>query len=639
MLQKLRDIANLKIVQLALALFLAVPFALFGVDYYFRSDVGSDSVANVGRQRIGQRDFEEALRRQAELYRQQFHGQFDASIMDNPQIRLAVLDRLVNDRLVSIGADRAGVAISDRLLAQRIAGEPVFQVDGKFSQQRYDDVARSMNLSPIGLDERLRQDYRDQQFRSSITDTAIVPRSTIEAFIKLSEQTRDVSVVNLSPEAYTAKVKVTPEQVKAYYDAHHPEFTTPEEAKVEYVELSLDTLAAQTTVSPDEVKQAYDEQLKQGKWGQPEQRRVSHILVALKPNATDAEKKAALEKAQKIAAEVRRNPSSFAQVAKKESQDPGSAANGGDLGFFGRGAMVKSFEDAAFAAKKGEIVGPVQSDFGYHIIRVDEIRPSKVKSLAEATPEIEATLKKQKATTKFADAAEQFSNIVYEQPNSLKPASDALKLPLQQSNGWVQKGGAANPPLLANPKLQAELFSDNSIKAKRNTSAIEVAPSDYVAAHVVDYKPATLQPLDSVKAGIEQRLARDEALKLAAADGEAKLKELKAGKDPGLKWPAPLAVNRQKPGGLPPQVIEGVFHIDPRKVPAYVGVSTPQGYSLVRVSKVNEPTKIDEAQRTALANRLRETVGVEELDATLGSLRERVGVTYRKQAIEKQPQS
>ena len=637
MLQKLREIATHKVVQLLLALFLVVPFALFGVDYYFKSP-GADSVATVGRQRIGQRDFDEALRKQADVYRQQFQGHFDPSLMDNPQVRAAVLERLVNERLLSIGASRAGVAISDRQLADRIAAEPAFQVDGKFSQQRYDEIARSMNLSPVGLDERLRQDFREQQFRGSITDTAFVPRSTVEAFIRLSEQTRDVSVVNLSPDAYLAQVKVAPEQVQAYYDAHHAEFTTPEEAKVEYLELSLDTLAAQAQVTPEQVKQFYDEQLKLGKWGQPEQRRVSHILIAVKPNATEAEKKAAEAKAQQIAAQVRKNPASFAEVAKKESQDPGSAAQGGDLGFFARGAMVKPFEDAAFAAKKGEIVGPVLSDFGYHIIRVDDIRPAQVKSLAEATPEIEATLKKQVASRRFADAAETFSNVVYEQPDSLKPAAEKLNLPVQQSNGWVQKGGAAMPPVLANPKLQAEIFSDNSIKAKRNTSAIEVVPSDYVAARVVDHRPATLRPLTEVKADIEHRLAREQALKLAAADGEAKLKELRAGKDAGLKWPAPLAVNRQKPGGLAPQVIEGVFRVDPRKVPAYVGVATPQAYSLVKVSKVNEPQKIDEAQRTALAGRLRDTLGEEELQAALGSVREQVGVSFRKDAIEKKQQ-
>jgi peptidyl-prolyl cis-trans isomerase D len=381
----------------------------------------------------------------------------------------------------------------------------------------------------------------------------------------------------------------------------------------------------------------YERDLQGGKYGQPEERRASHILVPLPENANDAAKKAAEAKARDIAARVKKNPASFAEVAKKESQDPGSAAQGGDLGFFRRGAMVKPFEDAVFAAKPNEIVGPVQSNFGYHVIRLTEVHPAKVKSLQEATPEIEANLKKGAAQRRLAEATENFSNLVYEQPNSLKPVSDALKLPVQQS-AWIEKGGAAMPPVLANPKLQAEIFSDDAVKNKRNTSAIEVAPGDYVSARIVEYKPSELKPFDTVKADIEKRLAREEATRLAKADGEAKLKALQEGKDAGVKFPAPLSVNRQKPGGLFPVVIDRAFRVDPRKLPAYSGTESPAGYTLVQVSKVTEPEKIEDAQRQALSARLREAVVAEQMDATVNSLREKVGVKVNAGAIEKKPQ-
>ena len=636
-LETFREFANKKIVRILFAIFLLIPFGLFGIDYYFRSPVGGDTVATVGRVRIGTYDFDQALRQQAELYRQQFRGNFDQSLMDNPEIRRGVLDRLINEKLIAIGSERAGIRLSDRQLAERIVSEPAFQVDGRFSKERYEQVARSMSLSPAGLDERLRQDFREQTFRNSIVDTAFVPKATLESFIKLSEQSREVSVVNFTPDAYLAKAKVTPEQVKAYYDGHKQEFTTPEEAKVDYIELSIDSLAAQTTVSPEDVKRSYEQDLQSGKWGEPEERRASHILVSVKPGAAEAERKAAAAKAQAIAAQVRKNPKSFAEIAKKESQDPGSAQNGGDLGFFRRGAMVKPFEDAVFAAKKGDIVGPVASDFGYHVIEVTDVKPAKVKSLAEATPEIEATLRKQSASRKMAESAENFSNIVYEQPDSLQPAADALKLPIRHS-GWVQKGVPADPAYLSNPKLDAEIFSDNSIKAKRNTSAVEVAPNVLVAARVVDHKPATLKPLETVKADIERRLQREAALKLAAADGQAKLKEVQAGKDAGLKWPAPLAVSRQKPGGLYPTVLDGIFRVDPRKLPAYVGVESPVGYSLVQVTKVIEPQTIDDKKRNALGAQLRDAVAAEQLDAALASLRERIGVRVSRDALEKKQQ-
>ncbi|HEX3062099.1 MAG TPA: peptidylprolyl isomerase, partial [Usitatibacter sp.] len=444
-------------------------------------------------------------------------------------------------------------------------------------------------------------------------------------------------VVNLAPDQYMARAVVKPEEVKAYYDAHPKEFTIPERARVEYVELSLDALAARQQVIPEDVKKVYEEQVQGGKLGVKEQRSASHILVAVPADAKEDVRKAAEEKANAIAARVRKSPATFADVAKKESQDPGSAAQGGDLGFFSRGAMVKPFEDAVFdpKVKKGEIVGPVKSDFGYHIIKLTDVKGGSVKSLAEATPEIEASLKKQAAQRTFADAAEQFSNLVYEQSTSLKPVADKLGLTIQQSP-WIQKG-APTVPALSNPKIQAEIFSEATLKGKRNTAAIETAPNTLVAARLAEYKPEELRTFDSAKAEIEAKLKREAAVKLASADGAAKLKELEAGKDAGLKWPAPLGVNRQKPGGLYPTVIDKVFRVDPKKLPAYVGVETPAGYSVVQVSKVVDIDKVDNKMREALASQLRNAMAAEELDSVLGSLRDRVGVTVRKDVLEKKP--
>lgn len=628
-----RKIGENRIFKILFALFLVVPFGLFGIEQYVTRGGSADVAASVGSVRITQGELDQALRNQAEQYRAQFKGNFDPALMQNPEIKRSVLDRLVSEKLIAVGADRAGVAMPDRALADRILGEPFFQVDGKFSKDRYEQLAKSQGLTTMALDERLRADFRLQQFRNSIAETAFVPKTTLESFIKLSEQTREVSVVNLTPEVYLAKVKVTPEQVKAFYDANKTQFTTPESARVEYVELSTDALAARAQATPEDVKRLYEEGLLQNKWGSPEERKASHILIAVKPEAPEAEKKAAEAKAKAIAEEVRKKPASFAELAKKESKDPGSAVNGGDLGFFPKGAMVKPFEDAAYGAKVNDIVGPVLSDFGYHIIKVTEIKAAKVKSLAEATPELEAQLKKQDAQRKFAEAAESFSNLVYEQSASLKPAADAFKLGVQQSN-WISKGAPVPIPALNNPKLQAEIFSDDAIKNKRNTSAVEAAPGILVSARVIEHRASQLRPLEAEQVGIEGRLKREEALKLVKADGEAKLKELQAGKEADVKWPAPLAVNRQKTGGLFPAVIDKAFRADSKKLPGFVGADSPMGYSLVKVTKVIVPEKIEDAQRQMLGGQLKQAVAAEELEATLSSLRNRVGVTVRKGALE-----
>lgn len=633
MLDQIRTFAQYKIVKFLFAIFLIIPFGLFGIDYYFRTPLGGDTVATVGDLRVSQQDFDTALRQQQETLAAQFGRNFDQSIMENPELRRSVLDRVINERLVSQGARRAGVSIDDKALADRIANEPAFQEDGKFSRERYEAIARAQGYSVVGLDELLRDEMRLSRYRDAIVRTAIVPRATLEGFIRLSEQSREVSMVAIGPEAFLAAVKPTEEQLKAYYDARAKEFAVPEQVRVEYVELSLDALAAKTPADPEEVKKFYE--ANKSRFVQREERRASHILLTVKPDATEAEKKAVEEKAKALADEVRRKPASFAEVAKKQSQDPGSAVQGGDLGFFARGAMVKPFEEAAFGAKKDEIVGPVKSDFGWHVIRVTDIRPEKGKSLAEATPEIEAELKKGIAARRYTEVAEGLTNIVYEQSTSLKPASDAFGLAVQQS-GWIPRGGAA-PGVLNNPKLLAEIFSDNAIKAKRNTAAIEVAPSVMVAARVVEHKAADQRPFDTVRAAIEQRFKREEAVKLAVADGEAKLKAVIEGKDAGLKWPAPLAVSRQKPGGLPPQVLDKVFRADAKQLPAVVGVATPMGYSLVKVTKVIEVDKIDDDKRKALAEQLKQTLALAELESTLATLRGRVGVQVSKEAFDRKP--
>ena len=633
MLDKIRTFAQYKIVKFIFAIFLIIPFGLFGIDYYFQTPLGGDTVATVGDMRVSQQDFDTALRQQQETLAAQFGRNFDQSIMENPELRRSVLDRVINERLVSQGARRAGVSVDDKALADRIANEPAFQEDGKFSRERYEAIARAQGYSVVGLDELLRDEMRLSRYRDAIVRTAIVPRATLEGFIRLSEQSREVSMVAIGPEAFLASVKPTEEQLKAYYDARAKEFAVPEQVRVEYVELSLDALAAKTPADPEEVKKFYE--ANKSRFVQREERRASHVLLTVKPDATQAEQKAVEEKAKAIADELRRKPASFAEVAKKQSQDPGSAVQGGDLGFFARGAMVKPFEDAAFGAKKDEIVGPVKSDFGWHVIRVTDIRPEKGKSLAEATPEIEAELKKGIAARRYTEVAEGLTNIVYEQSTSLKPASDAFGLAVQQS-GWIPRGGAA-PGVLNNPKLLAEIFSDNAIKAKRNTAAIEVAPSIMVAARVVEHKAADQRPFDTVRAAIEQRFKREEAVKLAVADGEAKLKAVIEGKDAGLKWPAPLAVSRQKPGGLPPQVLDKVFRADAKQLPAVLGVATPMGYSLVKVTKVIEIDKIDDEKRKALADQLKQTLALAELESTLATLRGRVGVQVSKEAFDRKP--
>src|SRR6266513_2017816 len=302
------------------------------------------------------------------------------------------------------------------------------------------------------------------------------------------------------------------------------------------------------------------------------------------------------------------------------TQEPGSAAKGGDLGWFGRGMMVKPFDDAVFKLKQNDLQ-IVQSEFGYHVVRLAGIQSGKSRPLEEVRKELSEELARQKGARKFAEAAENFSNLVYEQSDSLKPAAERFKLPVQ-STGWIGKSASQELGALDNPKLLAALFSQDSIKNKRNTDAIEVGPSTLVAARVAEYQPAAQRSFEQVKGEIADLLRRREATALAEKDGAAKLEQLRKGGDAGVKWSAPRTVSRRDAQGLPAEVLRRIVAADVSKLPAYLGMPLPEaGYLPVRVSKVMEAEAKPAEQQAADASRASQMFGAAQYDAYVSSLR------------------
>ena len=514
MLETIRTATKTWVAKLILAL-ITIPFALWGVESYIRTPSGQDTAATVEKEKITTQEFQQAVRNQLDQFRQQFGGNIDASVMDNPEMRKSILDQLIDQRLVVEATKSSGLVVSDATLRERISTEASFQQDGKFTPSRYELFLKAQGLSAVGFEARMRQDLERQQFVESIAATAFTASASVRQYLRASEQTRDIAIINVAPEQFMPQVKITADLAKAFYEQKKADYTTPEQIRAEYIELSVDALVPTIQVPAEETKAYYE--ANSGRYIQKEQRKASHILINLTPKATDAEKKVAKEKADALFVQAKKNPKEFAELAKKNSQDTGSAANGGDLGLFARGMMVKPFEDAAFSAKKDELIGPVLSDFGYHIIRVTDIQPEKGKGLAEVTPEIEGELKKQKAARKFAELAEKFTNAAYEQSSSLKAASEAVGLPIKQSP-WMSKGQGMPQPF-GNQKLQTALFSDEVQKNKRNTEAVEVATNTLVAARALETRPAVVKPFAEVESGIMARLSREEAAKLAMKEG------------------------------------------------------------------------------------------------------------------------
>lgn len=617
---------NKRIVQVFLAL-ITLPFAFFGVDSYMRNSGAGSDVAAIGDLKITQQQFQQTLREQQERLRTQMGAQFDPKMLENPEARKAILDDLINQRLLLVEAGKSRMFASDEAVRQMIGSVEAFKVDGKFSSERYEMALRGQGMTPQGFEAQLRQDLTMQQLAGALGQSGLVPRTVSDRLLALQTEKREIVEYRLNLDSYLDKAKLADDAAKKFYDENSQQFQTPEMAKAEYVVLSMETIGAQLTVSDAEIKAAYDS--RKDRFQQPEERRASHILIASEKLGKDKAK----AKAEELLAQISKTPAAFADLAKKNSDDPGSASKGGDLGFFGRGMMVKPFEDSAFALKEGEISGVIESDFGFHIIKLTGIHAAKEKPLAEVRGEIEAELKKTAASRKFAEAAEAFSNTVYEQSDSLAPVAEKFKLTIKQTD-WLGRQAAPANGVMGNEKVIAALFSGDSIKNKRNTEAVEVAANTLVAARIVDYKPAALQPFDGVKAGIEAMLKRKEAQVLAAKEGAEKLEALKKGEDK-LAWGAAKTVSRVDYKAISPVEAQAVFRLETGKLPAYTGVELPgTGYALVKLNKVVPGDKMEEATRKGMLQQLNTMLAKEEIQFYLAALRSRYKVEINQAALE-----
>lgn len=621
-----------RVVQIIMVL-ATLPFLFWGLESYQRD--GGDYVAMVAGEKIERPEFDQALRDQQERMRAALGKNFDPAMLDNPEVRFSVIENLIQQRLLQREAKRAGLAVSDSQLTEIIRDIPAFQQDGKFSKQRYEALLRNQGMTPLSFESRVRQEMMQQQLSDAYANNGLMPGTVAERIIRLSEEQRETSRVQIQPEQFLSQAKPDDAAVKAYYDSHQAEFQLPEQVRVEYLVLSLDDLARQAQVSPDETRKYFDEH--KAEFGPPEERQASHILVTVSAAAPDVDKAAARAKAEQLLAQVRQAPQRFAELARQHSQDPGSAAKGGDLGFFGRGMMVKAFEDAAFQMKPGEISGLVQSDFGFHIIKLTAIKTGKPVNLDEVRIKIEQELRKQKAAKTFGEMAEGFSNMVYEQSDSLKPAAEKFKLSVQQS-GWVgRKAGESS--FFTNERLLQAIFSEDALKNKRNTEAVEVTPNTLVSARVLDHRLATMRPLATVKDEIAKRVARQQAGAMALKEGREKLARLQKGEAVTLAWGTAQQISRRQPQnahGLDEEAVQAIFKTGSAKLPAYTGVANSQGgFTLLRVSRVIESGPVDQAKRKAFSRQLQQLLAQEEYSSYLAGIRQRSEVTVRKDSLEK----
>ncbi len=620
---------NRKLVQIILALII-LPFALWGVSSYEKSGNSAEVVATVNGAKITQQEFENALLQQQDRMRKQLGANFDPAMFDNPEMKRAVIDNLVAQRLLVDRAKADGLVVPDEQVAQLISGIEAFQDGGKFDKKRYATVLASQNMSPLMFEMRLRDELLMQQMQDAYAQNGFATNRAADNVIHLNEQQRIVRVSPLLFQTFMTQAKVDDAALKKYYEQNSKEFQVQEQAKVEYVKLSADDLLAMVVVDKDDVRKYYDEH--QGDFGTPEERRAAHILITVNAVVSQAEQDTAKAKAEQLLLQARQDPAKFSELAKKNSQDPGSAANGGDLGFFGHGMMVKPFEDATFALKVGEISGLVKSDFGYHIIKLIAVKPSRVLPFDEAREGIVNKLRQQKAAERFADLAERFSNTVYEQSDTLKPAAELAGGKVEKS-GWLIKGMASGEPWTA--KMLQAIFNDEVVKNKRNTAAIEVATNTLVAARILEYKPASVRAFSEVQEMIRQKLLQQQALELAVKQGKTMLEQLQGGSKAALSWGDAQSVTREKHGSLDAGLVRQIFQANAAKLPQFVGAEVGQGFMLVRIDEVKEGEAISDEKRLRYMQKLRQLTGEELSRAYLSDAKQQATIKVNLPAVVK----
>ncbi|MDH5286551.1 MAG: SurA N-terminal domain-containing protein [Betaproteobacteria bacterium] len=623
-----------RVAQIILAL-LIVPFAFVGVDYYFRRDASTAAVATVSGEEVSRAEFDDLVRQQQDRLRQQMGRAFDPAIFDNPEVRYSLVEQLVAQRVLQGQARGHRFRVADTEVARAIAEIEAFRVDGKFSKERYVALLAQQNMTPAMFERRLREELLLAPLQEPLAAANIVAAPTAERFLALLAQQREVAVATIDAEPFAKDAKVADADVKAFYDQNPAAFQTPEQAKVEYLLLTLPALEGKVTVDAAEVRKAYEE--RQATYAKAEERKASHILVASKPDMKDADREAAKAKAEKLAAQARANPAKFAELAKASSEDPGSAAQGGDLGAFARGSMVKPFEDAVFAAKEGDIVGPVATDFGWHVIMVTGIERARQRAFDEVKGEIEADVRRQKAQARFAAAADQLQNLVYEQADSLAPAAKALDMSVT-TTPFVTRS-QVQQLAMGNAKLVAALFAPESVQAKRNTEAIEVGTNALMAARIAEYKPAAPRPFDEVRDEIRRQLVARSAAEQAAKVGREALAKLEAGaseKEAGVTFGKAVSLQRNQPQpGFTAEAVTRVFQADAAKLPRYVGATSDKGgFAIYKLVEVKAPEAADPRRAEAAAAQLGDQIGRELTNAYVASLKAAADVKINQKALE-----
>lgn len=605
MLQNIRDNSQGWIAKTIIGVIVAL-MALTGFDAIFKATTHRNDAAKVNGEEISQNELSQAVDMQRRQLMQQLGKDFDASLLDEKMLREAALKGLIDRKLLLQGAEKSKFAFSEAALDQVILQTPEFQVDGKFSSERFDQVIRQLGYSRMQFRQMLAQEMLIGQLRAGLAGSGFVTDAQVQAFARLEKQTRDFATLNVK--ADPAAVKLTDEEVKAYYDEHAKEFMTPDQVVIDYLELKKASFFDQVAVKDEDLQALYQKETA----NLAEQRRAAHILIEVNDKVNEAQAKAKIEEIQARLAKGE----SFEALAKEFSQDPGSAANGGDLGYAGPGVYDPAFEKALYALSKDQVSAPVRTDFGFHLIKLLGVEAPQVPSFASLKDKLTKELKTQQVEQRFVDATKQLEDAAFEASDLAQPAAD-LKLTVHTSAPFGREGGEG---IAANRAVVTAAFSPEVLDEGANSTGIELDPETVVVLRAKEHRKPEQLPLESVAASIRVQLTKEHASAAAKTKADELIASLRDGKTPldSQGWKVTNAATRAQEG-VDPTVLQALFRM-PKPVakdkPTFSSVTLTDGsLVIVRLNGVSEAAAPSEEEKAQYRRFLASRVGQQDFAA------------------------
>ncbi|MFV0680085.1 SurA N-terminal domain-containing protein [Ottowia sp.] len=579
-----------KLIMGVLFLLVIPSFALFGIEGYSSFSDNAGKVAEVNGVKISQTEWDQAHREDVESVRASNPG-IDLSLLDTPTMKYASLERLVRERVLQAAAAGEHLTITDQQLAAELQRNPTIaalrQADGTLDVEQYRSLLQARGMTTEGFEAGVRAEMSSRQVLEGVVVSELISPAQADVTTNAFLERREARVQTFTPAEYAAKLQPSDADLEAYYQAHLARYQAPETANIEYVVLDLDSVKKDISINEQELRTYYDNNAPA--MGKPEERRASHILINAPKDAPADERSQAKAKATELLAELRKAPDTFADVARQLSQDDVSAPEGGDLGYFQSSKGIDpTLSKVTFAlGKEGDISDVVETDFGYHLVRLTGIKPADVPPFEQVRAQLEDQLRTQQAQRQFGELAETFTNSVYEQSDSLAPAAERLKLKVQTAHNVSRIPGPDAAAPLTNAKFLNALFSADALEKKHNTEAVDLGGSQLVSGRVLQHTAAHARPFAEVRDAVRAAFVADKGAETARQQGQARLKALTDQPDTASQMPAAIVLSRDAMQNQPQQVLDAVLRADPAKLPATVGVDLGAGgYAVVRVEKV-----------------------------------------------------